>query len=267
MLTLFDGRFECLHFLFAQLRAVLFGLFELLLGFHTLRHRGCERDLLVRRQQRNLADLLEVHAYRVVGRKAVDQLVRVDQFFLFDPGDLFHRRLHIVDAAVDGLGGADVNAERFKRVVDLVELLALQIHFVDGLHQIVGAELALGLALGEDVHQLFIALQQCRCGQGGDQLFVQRRKFFGGLFRLLIFLLCLLGRRGLFRLFRQFDLLEICLGEQRVGLFLQLSAGQLFFFHVCFPPLPLCLFFSIAAIRGSSSTAARLCASSKMILQ
>ena len=266
-LTLFDGGFEGFQLLGTQFRAVLFRFFQLLLGFHTLRHRGCERNFLVRRQQRHLTDLLEVHAHGVVSREAVDQLVRVDELFLFDPGDLFHRRLHIVDAAVDGLGGADVDAERFERVVDLVELLALKVHLVDGLHQVAGAELALGLALGEDVHQLFIALQQCRRGQGGDQLFIQRGILLRGLFRLRGILVRFLGRCGLFRFLRQLDLLKIRLGEQRVGLFLQLSAGQLFFFHVCFPPLPLYLFFSIAAIRGSSLTAARLCASSKMILQ
>ena len=266
-LALLDGRFECLHFLFAQLRAVLFGLFELLLGLHARGHRGRERNFLVRRQQRHLTDLLEVHAHGVVSREAVDQLVRVDELFLFDLGDLLHRRLHIVDVAVDGLGGADVDAERFERVVDLVELLALKVHLVDGLHQVAGAELALGLALGKDLHELFAALQQRRRGQGGDQLFIQRGILLRGLFRLRGILVRFLGHCGLFRFLRQLDLLKIRLGEQRVGLFLQLSAGQLFFFHVCFPPLPLYLFFSIAAIRGSSLTAARLCASSKMILQ
>ena len=160
-----------------------------------------------------------------------------------------------------------VPMSRFERVVDLVELLTLKVHLVDGLHQVAGAELALGLALGKDLHELFAALQQRRRGQGGDQLFIQRGILLRGLFRLRGILVRFLGRCGLFRFLRQIDLLKICLGEQRVGLFLQLSAGQLFFFHVCFPPLPLYLFFSIAAIRGSSLTAARLCASSKMILQ
>ena len=220
--------------------APLLQLVQLGLGLVAGGHGLGQDDLLVRVQQGDLADLLEVHADGIVDGEAVDQGVGVHQLLFLHLGDLLGGGLLVGEVRQDILIVGDVDAESLQRVIDLVHLLALEIQVVQGLHQLAGVQLALLLALGQQVPELLIGGDERRRGQGGDGLLVQ-----GGVLRLLLLLLLRLVGGG----------------QDGVRLGLQLLGDQVLLLrlfllrHACFPPLPDFLYFSMAARRGSSSPA------------
>ena len=209
---------------------------------------------LVGREQRHLADLLQIHADGVVDGEVVDQGVGVYQLLFFHIGDLFGGGLVVRQLRQQVLVGADVDVQGLQRVVELIHLFAFQIQVVHGLHQLRGLQLALFLALGQQLPQLFIVDEPAGGGQGGHLLVVQaddaglfgllighdagrllrlRRLFLGGLFGGLGGRL-LLG--GLFRLGR------VGGGQKRVCLLFQLLGSQfLFISHAAFLQYPFCL--------------------------
>ena len=252
--------------------AVFGGLVDALLGGASGGHGGGQHHLLVSAQQRHTADLLQIHAHRIVDVEAVHQRVGVDQLLLLDLGDLLQGRLDIVVDAGQELLGAHLDAQRLQRVVDAVHLLALQIHLVQHVADLAGIQLALLLALGQHVAELFVGHDQRRGGQRGDGLVVQlalvlalgvalgtlglRIRLGGlgfGLFRLGV----RLGSGGLFLL--------VILGQQGVGHLLHLLLGIGLVTHVRFPPYRfLSLNVSCANSRGSSPEASRLACSSRI---
>ncbi len=219
--------------------ALLLQLVQPRLGLVAGGHGLGQDDLLVRVQQGDLADLLEVHADGIVDGEAVDQGVGVHQLLFLHLGDLLGGGLLVGEVRQDILIVGDVDAESLQRVVNLVHLLALEIQVVQGLHQLAGVQLALLLALGQQVPKLFIGGDKGRRGQGGDGLLVQGS--VSGLLPLL--------------------LLRLVGGQDGVRLGLQLLGGQVLLLrlfllrHACFPPLPDFLYFSMAARRGSSPPA------------
>ena len=221
--------------------ALLLQLIQSGLGFGPGGHGLGQDDLLIRVQQGDLADLLQVHADGIVDGEAVDEGVGVHQLLFLHLGDLLGGGLLVGKIWQDVLIRGDVDVQGLQGVVDLVHLLALEIQVIQGLHQLAGVQLSLLLALGQKVPELFIGGNEGRCGQGGDELLAQGGVPGGLLLRVLPLRLLLLGG-----------------GQDGVRLILQLLGGQgllrLFLLrHACFPPLPDFLYFSIAARRGSSS--------------
>ena len=161
-LALTDGALELLLLLLRE--GDLFSILPRLFDFGQL-FPGCvprahvlsQLDLLVGGEQIYLADLLEVHPYRVVDAEGVHQGVGVhdlllgDLLDLLDRGDLIHQFGKIVLSR-------GVDAHIFHGVVNLIELLALQIHFLQDVHELAGGEFALLFALVQQFRQLFRAL-------------------------------------------------------------------------------------------------------------
>ena len=102
-----------------------------------------------------------------------EKVIGVDQLLLLDLGDGLQRRLVQIVRLDDA---ADVvDAESVERVVDALASVVVEVELVEDLGDLVGVELALLLALGKEVAELFALLQLLGGGQSGEDLFVQRR--------------------------------------------------------------------------------------------
>ena len=102
------------------------GLRQLILGFLVaLGHTPGQLLLLLGGQQRDLADLLQIHPHRIVQVKFCCQLHRIDQRLLLFrlAGD----HVHIINALIQHvlnlrLGAEDLNSHSFKGIIDLLDL-------------------------------------------------------------------------------------------------------------------------------------------------
>ena len=157
-------------------------LLQLLPGQIAGAHLLGQHDLLLRGQERHLADLLEVHAHRIVDGEAVHQGVGVNQLLLLDALDLAERRLHVVgDLRQDVLLTADLNGQGLQGVVELLHLVAVQLDLVQDLHHLRGVQAAPLLPPGEQVHHLFVGHQNGGTGQIGHHLLRELGIFLIGL--------------------------------------------------------------------------------------
>ena len=106
--------------------------------------------LLLRGQQRHLADLLQVHPHRVVGEEVVGQGLGLAELLLgdlLDLGQVLRLRQHIVDGGQQvGPGDVNVHAVGLQRLVELGLHLAVQVQLLNAF-QLLGGELARLLAL------------------------------------------------------------------------------------------------------------------------
>ena len=193
-------------------------------------HGGGQPDLLVAGQQGHLADLLQIHAHRVVDVEAIHQGVGVDQLLLLDLGDLLHGRLHVLGDVVGEILGDDVDAQIRQGVIDAVHLVAVQVHGVHHLGQLRRLQAALLLALDKQLPELLVPGQQRRRRALG-QLLLQ------GLVRRGLCFLGLLGG-GLS------GLLLVVGGQQLVRHFLQLLLGINFIRHCAFLHSPFYFYIS-----------------------
>ena len=100
-------------------------------GLVALQHTLGQLDLLVRRQQVHLADLLQIHAHRIVNGKTVHRNGLVDLIL----GDFFHvAEVFLVEILLQRvLLHGDLHAHLFQRSVELVLLVSVQFQGVDGL--------------------------------------------------------------------------------------------------------------------------------------
>ena len=139
--------------------------------------RRGELLLLVGGEQRDLADLLEVHAHGVVSGEGVHEGVRVGYLLLGDLLYLLQLLKGGQDLVVHGreyvLAGG-VYAQILQLVVELVQLLGFEVHVVEDVHELLGGELAGLLALFDEGVELFLLLL-CK------QLGVLGRLVLGGL--------------------------------------------------------------------------------------
>ncbi len=99
-----------------------------------LLHALRERYLLLGREQVDLADLLEVHADRVVDGEGLRHGRGVDQLLLRNLLD--RARLKAVVVAVaerlfQNAFGLDLDAHRLQRLVQLVDVIALQLEVAE----------------------------------------------------------------------------------------------------------------------------------------
>ena len=105
-----------------------------------------ERDLLVGRQERHLADLAQVEAQRVEGR--LDRQVELRHLLLLGQRRLLVRRrlvlqpLHQLDAVVDQVG------------VEVLDLLLGEVDFLEPRDDLVVGEESLVLSIGDELVQL-----------------------------------------------------------------------------------------------------------------
>ena len=213
------------------------------LGLRACGHGLCQHDLFIGVQQGDLTDLLEVHTDRIVDGEVADQRVGVHQLFFLHVGDLLGGRLIVGQLGEEVLLRADVDVQRFQRIVKLIHLIAFQIQIVHGFHQLAGVQLALLLAAGQQLPQLFLPHQPAGGGEGSDLLIVQTDD--AGLFGLFIRhdMVCfrtggLCGLTGTAALSRHRDFIRnihaVGSGQQSVGLRLQTIRAQITFRHVAF---------------------------------
>ena len=130
-------------------------------------------DLLIRGQQGDLADLLQIHPHRIVDGEAVHQGVGVHQLLFLHLGDLLGGGLVIRQVRQQRVIGADVDVQCLQGVVELVHLVALQVQIVHGVHQLRGVQLSLFLAAGQQFPQLLVAHQPAGGGQRRHLFVVQ----------------------------------------------------------------------------------------------
>ena len=175
--------------------------------------------LLLGGEQRHLADLLEVHAHRVIGRERVGHGLGLVHLLLGDFLDLLellelgqrvlvHRGQRVVAEHVD--------VQALELVIELFRLLAREVHVLE-YHEILAREFARLFALFHELVELF----------------------FRGLFRFRLFGYRLVRRCGLVRggcgLGFGFRLLFVVGREQRVGHGLEFRRGEIihvFLFHL-----------------------------------
>ena len=174
-------------------------------------------NFLVRRQQRHLADLLQIHPHGVVDVEAVHQRVGVHQLLFLDLGDLLQRRLPVIGQVRQELIAAHLDAQIRQRIVDAVHLVAVQIHGIHHVRQLAGVQLPGLAALGQQILQFLVCGDEGRRRKGGNGLIVQLLAGFGVLF---------LPLGGILR-------------QKLVGHGLQILLLQLLIqllTHACFPP-------------------------------
>ena len=180
-------------------------------------HGRGQMNLLIRRQQRHLADLLQVHPHGVVDVEAVHQRVGVHQLLFLDLGDLLQRRLPVIGQVRQELIAAHLDAQIRQRIVDAVQLVAVQIHGIHHVRQLAGVQLPGLAALGQQILQFLVCGDEGRRRKGGNGLIVQLLAGFGVLF---------LPLGGILR-------------QKLVGHGLQILLLQLLIqllTHACFPP-------------------------------
>ena len=124
------------------------GLDELALGLHVAALDALgQRDLFLGGEQRHLADLLEVHAHRVVGRR-LDREVELGDDLFFGAWPRRRRRQRLV--ALD-----DVDAEVVEEQEDVVDLVGREIDVLQHVGDVVAVQVALLAALGDELLDLF----------------------------------------------------------------------------------------------------------------
>ena len=142
---------------------------DTLCGLVALLHALCERYLLLRGQQIDLADLLQIHADRIVNGERFSHGRGIDQFFL---RNLFHfLRLKGVVIVTDDLlqhtVRLDLDAHGLERLVHLVDVLARQLQMAQCIRDLLEGQSAVLLAKREQVAQdllLCCLLLLCVCG-------------------------------------------------------------------------------------------------------
>ena len=104
-------------------------------------------DLLLRGQQIDLADLLEVHAHRVVDAEGVHQGIGVHDLLFGNLLDLLDGGHHVLGQLGQIVLSCRVDAHVLHGVVDFVHLLGVQVHILQDVHELAGGQLTLLLAL------------------------------------------------------------------------------------------------------------------------
>ena len=151
VLAVIDGLLEFGADLFGNLLAGGLQFIQLffggIAGAHTFRQLG----LFIRCQQRNLADLFEVHADRIINAEAVYHGVGVDDLLLFHVLNIFLRGLNrFRDVFVRN----QFNALILQDVIKLIQCFAVQLDAVQ-FHHLHSGEFALFLASLNEFIQLF----------------------------------------------------------------------------------------------------------------
>jgi hypothetical protein len=130
------------------------GLDQLALGLHVAALDALgQRDLFLGREQWHLADLLEVHAHGVVGRR-LHREVELGDDLLFGLGLLPVRPRRLV--ALE-----DVDPEVVEEDEDVVDLVGRQIDVLQRVVHVVGVQVALLAPLGHEVSHLFDGQLRC----------------------------------------------------------------------------------------------------------
>ena len=141
--------------------AGLLQLGQLLLGGVAGAHILGQLDLLVGGEQVHLADLLQIHAHGVVNAEGVHQRVGIYDLLLgdlLDVAQILQLRAHVVGQLGEIVIPHRVDAQVLQGVVDLVHLVAFQGHVLQHVHQLTGRQLAVLLALFNQLRQLLGAL-------------------------------------------------------------------------------------------------------------
>ena len=132
-------------------------LLQLGLGGVARVHSLGQLDLLLRGQQVDLADLLQIHPYRVIGAEGVHHGVGVHHLLLVDLLHGLQRGICVIGEVGDIVLAHGIDAQVFQGVIDLVHLIGLQIHVLQDVHQLGGGEVALLLTPLDQLSQLFCA--------------------------------------------------------------------------------------------------------------
>ena len=156
-LALLDGTVELGPDLIGDLLAGGLQLLQLGLGGVARIHGLSQLDLLIRGQQVDLTDLLQVHPNRIVGAEGVHHGVGIHHLLLVDLLHGLQRGIRVVGEVGDIVLAYSVDAQILQCVIDLVHLIGLQIHILQHVHQLGGGEVALLLAPLNQLSQLFRA--------------------------------------------------------------------------------------------------------------
>ena len=203
--------------------------------FIAFRHAFCQIQFLLRSQQGNLSDLLEIHAHRIIRGKAVQQCVGIGYLFggnLFDLTEIVQLRQQIVIQNRHQVAACivDVNAGLLQLLIELVNRFCIQVQLIQQI-QVLGGKLPGFLAFVKE-------LLQPNLGRPG----IDRTLFLAGrLFPALDeFCLLLAG-----------DIRAGCFLDELIGHALEIFFGQLqFVIHGWYPFRSLSL--SRRALRSSS---------------
>ena len=155
LLTFFDGLLQLAAQLLGDLLPRSLQLVQLLLGGVACGHGLGQLHLLLGGEQVHFADLLQIHAHRVVGAKVVNEGVGVHNLLL---GDLLHL-LHWGLRRIGKLGHVvlphGVDAQVLQGVVNFIHLVGAQLHILKHIQQLGGGQLALLLPPLNELGQLF----------------------------------------------------------------------------------------------------------------
>gem|GEM_PF-6825741 len=127
-------------------------------------------DLLLRGEQIDFADLLQIHAHRVIRAEGVHHGVGVHQLLV---GDLLHGLqggLGIVGQLGDVVLAHGVDAQVLQSVIDLVHLLGVQIHVLQHVQQLGGGQVAFLLAPLDQLVPLPQPLDLGGCPRGPGEI-------------------------------------------------------------------------------------------------
>ena len=142
---------QCLIFLLINGFAVLFPQLQLchfFLGFHTGLHFLCQFYFFFRGQQVNLADLLQIHTYRVINRKAFCQRLGILQLFLCDFfHGIFRKFLFAFCRNSQNLGAFQLDTGLFQLLIQSIQLIRLHVDGFQRIRHFLQRELTLFLAL------------------------------------------------------------------------------------------------------------------------
>ena len=135
------------------------GLQFLQLGFGGVAcvHSLGQLDLLLRGQQVDLADFLQIHPHRIIGSEGVHHGVGVHHLLLIDLLHGLQRGICVIGEVGDIVLTHRIDAQVFQGVIDLVHLIGLKIHVLQYIHQFGGGEVALLFTPLDQLSQLFCA--------------------------------------------------------------------------------------------------------------
>ena len=91
--------------------------------FVALGNALCQLNFFVCSQQLDLADLLEVHAHRIVQIVFRSKFKRINKFFLVVFGNLIHVHSEITGNIQFQLGTDNLDAHRIKSIVNMLDFL------------------------------------------------------------------------------------------------------------------------------------------------
>ena len=91
--------------------------------FVALGNALCQLNFFVGSQQLDLADLLEVHAHRIVQIVFRSKFKRINKFFLVVFGNLIHVHSEITGNIQFQLGTDNLDAHRIKSIVNMLDFL------------------------------------------------------------------------------------------------------------------------------------------------